>query len=49
MIFDDIRKKRAELETLERLHRRGGATLVIADDGAAQITVFCNTRRFRRG
>jgi len=45
----EIKQKRAELKALDRLYRRGGATLVIGDDGACQITVFYNTKRFRHG
>ncbi len=49
MIFEEITRKRAKLKLLERLRRSGGATLVIGDDGATQITVFRNSKRFRRG
>lgn len=49
MIFEEITRKRVKLKLLERLRRSGGATLVIGDDGATQITVFRNSKRFRRG
>lgn len=49
MIFEEIKRKRTKLKLLERLRRSGGATLVIGDDGATQITVFRNSKRFRRG
>lgn len=47
MTREEIDRKRMRLEVLERLRRAGGATLAIGDDGATQITVFRNTRRFR--
>ena len=49
MIAEEIKIKRARLKILERLRHAGGATLVIGDDGATMITVFRNTKRFRRG
>jgi len=49
MIGEEIKRKRAEWKMLERLYRRGGATLVIGDDGTSQITIFYNTKRFCRG
>ena len=49
MISEEIKRKRERLKTLERLRRAGGATLVVGDNGATQITVFRNTKRFRRG
>lgn len=36
-----------ERRMLERLLKRGGATLVIADDGEAHITTYFNTTRLR--
>ena len=48
MTSEEIRRKRARLKILERLRRAGGATLVVGDDGTTQITVFRNTKRFRR-
>lgn len=47
MIGMELKVKRDRLMILERLRRSGGATLVIGDDGATQVTVFRNTRRFR--
>lgn len=44
--FEEISKKKSKLKILERLRRSGGATLVIGNDGATQITVFHNTKRF---
>lgn len=49
MLSEEIARKRKRLKILERLRRAGGATLVIGNDGATQITVFRNTKRFRRG
>lgn len=49
MLSEEIARKRERLKILERLRQAGGATLVIGDDGATQITVFRNTKRFRRG
>ena len=49
MVRDEIKWKRARLKLLERLRRAGGATLVIGDNGATEITVFRNSRRFYRG
>lgn len=49
MLSEEIAHKRERLKILERLRRSGGATLVIGNDGATQITVFRNTKRFRRG
>jgi len=48
MISEEIKWKRMKLKVLERLRRSGGATLVVGDDGSSQITVFRNTKRFRR-
>jgi hypothetical protein len=47
MNCEEIDRKRMRLKVLERLRRAGGATLAIGDDGATQITVFRNTKRFR--
>lgn len=47
MTSEEIDRKRMRLKVLERLRRAGGATLVVGDDGATQITVFRNTKRFR--
>lgn len=47
MNSEEIDRKRMRLKVLERLRRTGGATLTIGDDGATQITVFRNTKRFR--
>jgi hypothetical protein len=49
MLSEEITRKRERLKILERLRRAGGATLVIGNDGTTQITVFRNTKRFRRG
>lgn len=49
MVNEEIKRKRARLKILERLRRSGGVTLVVGDDGATQITVFRNTKRFRHG
>lgn len=40
-----IQQKRDELKVLERLARRGGASLVV--DGDTLITVYPNTKRMR--
>lgn len=48
MISEAIKWKRMRLKVLEHLRRSGGATLVVGDDGSSQITVFRNTKRFRR-
>ncbi len=47
MNCEEIDRKRMRLKILERLRRAGGAKLAIGDDGATQITVFRNTKRFR--
>jgi len=47
MNCEEIDRKRMRLKVLERLRRAGGATLAIGDDGATQITVLRNTKRFR--
>lgn len=47
MFDEEISRKRRQLQVLERLRRAGGATLVLGDDAATQITVFRNTKRFR--
>jgi hypothetical protein len=36
-----------EKKLLERILKRGGATLVVKDGGETQITVYFNTARFR--
>ena len=40
-----LQEKRNELKLLERLARRGGASLVL--DGGTLITVYQNTKRMR--
>lgn len=40
-----LQEKRSELKMLERLARRGGASLVL--DGDTLITVYPNTKRLR--
>ena len=47
MICEDLKRKRTELKMLERLRRRGGATLVVGEPGSVLITVFYNTKRIR--
>ena len=46
MSDEEISRKRIQLKVLERLRRAGGATLVLGDDAATQITVFRHTKRF---
>lgn len=36
-----------EKRLLERILKRGGATLVVKDGGEVQITAYFNTARFR--
>ena len=47
MFDEEISRKRRQLKVMESLRRAGGATLVLGDDAATQITVFRNTKRFR--